>query len=316
MDLFGTKLRIATILAGLGIALIAAAVISAVSYQFLGIAFSTDFFGLILIVVLAMDILQYLFSPYIIGKLYHLKKVNPSDPALSWLYASLQQVCVYNSQKVPTLFIAQTPMPNAFAYGSILSGRRMAITQGLLNILNRDEIEAVMGHEIGHLKHHDVALLLAIGLIPTIIFYFGYSMLFGGGRRGGNGSIILVAIVVMAVSFVFNLMILGVNRLRESYADVNSAQTIPGASTNLQTALAKIVSTTPPRRTRKKTLSSSTGSMLMFSGIDQGLREEHRRLLEEWKTAKIKLRHSIFSDHPHPAKRIQLLEKMKERGFR
>lgn len=316
MDFTGTKLRIATILAGIAIALIAAAVISAVSYQFLGISFSYDFFGIMLVLVLALDIGQYLLSPYIVGKLYHLKKVNPSDPSLSWLYTSLQQVCVYNNQKVPTLFIAQTPMPNAFAYGSILSGRRMAVTQGLLNILNRDEIEAVMGHEIGHLKHHDVALLLAIGLIPTIVFYFGYSMLFGGGRKGGNGSIILVAIAMMGVSFVFNLMILGVNRMRESYADVNSAQTIPGASTNLQTALAKIVAATPPMRTRKNGIKSNTSSMLMFSGFDQGLREEHRKLLEEWKSAKIKLRHSIFSDHPHPAKRIQLLEKMKEKGFR
>ncbi len=317
MNLLGAKLRIATILAGIAIAFLAALIISAISYEFIGISFSFGFFGLLLILVLIMDIAQYLFSPFIIGRLQHLTKVNPSDPNTAWLYSSLQEVCIYNNQKVPTLFIAETQAPNAFAYGSIISGRRMAVTRGLLNLLTKDEVEAVMGHEIGHLKHHDIALLLAIGLIPSIVFYFGYSMLFGGGRKGGNGSIILIAIAMMGVSFVFNLMILGVNRMRESYADVNSAQSIPGASTNLQTALAKIVASTPPQRKKmNRNTSSNTSSMLMFSGFDQGVREEHRKLIEEWKQMKVKMRHSIFSDHPHPAKRIQLLEKMKERGYK
>jgi heat shock protein HtpX len=188
----------------------------------------------------------------------------------------------------------------------------MAVTRGLLNILNRDEVEAVMGHEIGHLKHHDIALLLAIGLIPSIIFYFGYSMLFGGGRKGGNGYILLIAILMMGLSFVFNIMILGVNRMRESYADVNSAQTIPGGAENLQTALAKIVASTPQKKHLRKSAGSSTSSMLMFSGLDQGEMKDHRRLLEEWKHMKISLSQSIFSDHPHPAKRIQMLEKLKK----
>jgi heat shock protein HtpX len=313
MNLLGLKLRLATIVAGIAIALIAGLVISIVANQFFNLSYSYDFLGIILIIVFIMDIAQYLLSPYIIGKMYHLKKVNLQDASLSWLYASLQQVCSYNNQKVPDLYIAETPMANAFAYGSILSGRRMAITHGLLRILNKDEIEAVMGHEIGHLKHHDIALLLAIGLIPTLIFYFGYSMIFTGGRKGGNGSIFLVALAMMGVSFVFSIMILGVNRMRESYADVNSAETIPGATDNLQTALAKIVASTPPKRHIRKSASNTTGSMLMFSGLNEGMMADHRRLIEEWKKMKVTWKHSIFSDHPHPAKRIQMLEKMKER---
>ncbi len=314
MNSVGLKLRIATVMAGLGIALVAGLIISLVANYFFGFSYSFGFFGLILIIVFVMDIAQYLLSPYIIGKLYHLRKVNPQDLGTAWLYASLQQVCSYNNQKVPELFIAETPIANAFAYGSLLSGRRMAVTRGLLNILNRDEVEAVMGHEIGHLKHHDIALLLAIGLIPSIIFYFGYSMLFGGGRKGGNGYILLIAILMMGLSFVFNIMILGVNRMRESYADVNSAQTIPGGAENLQTALAKIVASTPQRRHMRRNAKTSTSSMLMFSGLDQGQMQDHRKLLEEWKHSKITLKQSIFSDHPHPAKRIQMLEKMKNNG--
>lgn len=312
MDSTGIRIRLATILAGIGIAVIAGLIISVVANYFFNLSYSFSFLGIILVIVLIMDIAQYLLSPYIIGRMYHLRKVNPQDPSTAWLYASLQQVCSYNNQRVPELFIAETPVANAFAYGSLLSGRRMAVTRGLLNILNRDEVEAVMGHEIGHLKHHDVALLLAIGLIPTIIFYFGYSMLFGGGRKGGNGSIFIIALVMMGVSFVFNIMILGVNRMRESYADVNSAQTIPGGAENLQTALAKIVASTPQKKHLRKSAGSSTSSMLMFSWLDQGEMKDHRRLLEEWKHMKISLSQSIFSDHPHPAKRIQMLEKLKK----
>lgn len=312
MDSTGIRIRLATILAGIGIAVIAGLIISVVANYFFNLSYSFSFLGIILVIVFIMDIAQYLLSPYIIGRMYHLRKVNPQDPSTAWLYASLQQVCSYNNQRVPELFIAETPVANAFAYGSLLSGRRMAVTRGLLNILNRDEVEAVMGHEIGHLKHHDVALLLAIGLIPTIIFYFGYSMLFGGGRKGGNGSIFIIALVMMGVSFVFNIMILGVNRMRESYADVNSAQTIPGGAENLQTSLAKIVASTPQKKHLRKSAGSSTSSMLMFSGLDQGEMKDHRRLLEEWKHMKISLSQSIFSDHPHPAKRIQMLEKLKK----
>ena len=89
-------------------------------------------------------------------------------------------------------------------------------------------------------------MIMAIGLIPTLILYFGYSILFsGGGKRGNNGSIFIIAIALVAMSFVFNLMILGVNRMRESYADMNSAETVPGASLTLQTALAKIEANQP-----------------------------------------------------------------------
>jgi heat shock protein HtpX len=312
MDFTGIRIRLATILAGIGIAVVAGLLISVVANYFFNLSYSFAFLGIILVIVFIMDIAQYLLSPYIIGRMYHLRKVNPQEPSTAWLYASLQQVCSYNNQKVPELFIAETPVANAFAYGSLLSGRRMAVTRGLLNILNRDEVEAVMGHEIGHLKHHDVALLLAIGLIPTIIFYFGYSMLFGGGRKGGNGSIFIIALVMMGASFIFNIMILGVNRMRESYADVNSAQTIPGGAENLQTALAKIVASTPQKKHLRKSARNTTSSMLMFSGLDQGEMRDHRRLLEEWKHMKISLSQSIFSDHPHPAKRIQMLEKLKK----
>ncbi|MGP6206911.1 zinc metalloprotease HtpX [Cuniculiplasma sp. SKW3] len=316
MSFTAIKLKLAAIFAGIAIALLAALIILAVSYYFFGVLPTSGFFILIIGMVFVMDIIQYAISPYIISGIYHLKPVAKDDMSMAWLYESLEKVCSLNNQKVPMLFIADTDMPNAFAFGSIISGRRMAITRGLLKILNREEIEAVMGHEIGHLRHHDVTLLLAIGLIPTILFYFGCTMLFGSGGRRNGGSIILVAIAMVAVSFIFNIMILGVNRMRESYADLNSASTIPGATDNLQTALAKIVAYSGVNQRgrvfRRKSTTSSLSSMLMFSGENDVKAFDHMALLESWKRKKVGIRDSIFSDHPHPAKRIQNLEKLKQ----
>ena len=120
------------------------------------------------------------------------------------------------------------------------------------------EIHMKLEEKVASFKHMESALvyqggLLAnLGTIPVLV------------SKGGNGSIFIIALVMMGVSFVFNIMILGVNRMRESYADVNSTQTIPGGAENLQTALAKIVASTPQKKHLRKSAGSSTSSMLMF----------------------------------------------------
>ena len=313
MDALSAKLRIASVLVGFVIAIVAALIVMGVAAYFFGYSLSTSFFAIILIFVLFIDILQWLFSPYIIGAMYRLTPVKETDAQYQWLIESVQKVATYNNQRMPRVYIAEIPVPNAFAYGSPLTGKRMAITRGLLNILDRDEIEAVIGHEIGHLKHHDAELLLAIGLIPTLIFYLGYALIFsGGGRDRQNGYAFLIAILLIAVSFIFNIMILGVNRMRESYADVNSANTVPGGAENLQSALAKIAVHTPSLRKRKdKSTSSSISSMLMIYGNSEQPSGDHREIIEKWKQMKIPILSSLFSDHPHPAKRIQMLERIR-----
>ncbi len=313
--MYSIKLRIASILAGIAIAFLATFIILGVLNYFFGVAITSNLLIIILILFFVMDMIQWLISPFIVGRAYHTKEIHENDPQFFWLVESVKKVCSLNNQKVPRIFIANVPIPNAFAYGSPLSGRRMAITSGLLSILSRDEIEAVVGHEIGHLKHHDIAMIMAIGLIPTLILYFGYSILFsGGGKRGNNGSIFIIAIALVAMSFVFNLMILGVNRMRESYADMNSAETVPGASLTLQTALAKIEANQPHYfGKRNRHSSSSPSSMLMFSdGTGTDFNAPHMALLNHWRNQKITLKDHIFSNHPHPARRVQKLEEFRK----
>ncbi|EQD54800.1 peptidase M48, Ste24p [mine drainage metagenome] len=111
-------------------------------------------------------------------------------------------------------------------------------------------------------------------------------------------------------------MILGVNRMRESYADMNSAETIPGASLNLQTALAKIEASQPHYMGMKSSRSrhNSPSSMLMFSeGTSSQSYTPHMILLNQWRGQKITIKDHILSNHPHPARRVQKLEEYRKK---
>ncbi len=302
MDLYSWKLRILTVLFGIAIAMTFSLLIYGIMYYFYGIS-GINVIYFLLIFVLFIDIIQWLFSPYIIGKAYKLIKVT-SNSDYAYLRDIVNDVAIRNKMKPPDVYIAMNGTPNAFAYSSPVAGKRIAFTKSLLDTLNDDEIKAVAGHELGHLRHHDVELLMAIGLIPTIIFYLAYSMIFSGMGRRNSGNFLIMAVILFALSFLFNIMILGINRMRESYADINAAKTIPNGSENLQNALGKIYSKTMPVKNKRN---SATNMLLFSDGIENDLGRDYRSLVEKWKTMKTPL--SIFSDHPHPAKRIQTLEK-------
>lgn len=319
MDIYSTKLRIATILVGIIIALLAALIVLAVVHYLFGVTSLFNTLTFILLFVLILDVVQWLLGPYIVGMTFRTKKVEPNDTELFWLQDMVERVSASNNIKPPALYISEINMPNAFAYSSPVAGKRIAVTRGAMSILDRDELEAVIGHEIGHLKHRDVELLMAIGLIPTILFYLGYMLMFSGAMQDrDSGVFIIFAIALIIVSFIFNLMILGINRMRESYADINAAKTVPGGASKLQSALAKIVISSNRGyrrrggRTVRPTDSNFFANMLLFSGFNEEEVMDPEELVSRWKNTKLTRLAGIFSDHPHPAKRIQILERYKE----
>ncbi len=284
----------------------------------------------ILIFILFINILQWLFGPYIINAMYHAREVSPDDPRYGWLVDIVNEVAEANGIKTPKVYIADAPFPNAFAYGSPIAGKRVAITTPLLRILNKDEIKAVLGHELGHLRHRDVEFLMFIGLIPALIYWLGYSLWFSGlwgswwGEGRGSDSpvvLMLIGLGLLAVSFLFNLFLLALNRMREAYADINSAITIPGAARNLQRALAKIYLSVDPRigKVIRRNAGSNLSHMLFFSPLPKDWKEipesDVDELIEYWRNYKPSILEEIFSDHPHPAKRIKLLDKYIEAGY-
>ncbi|MCL4337618.1 MAG: zinc metalloprotease HtpX [Candidatus Thermoplasmatota archaeon] len=315
MDLLSAKLRVASLLGGIAIALIAAAIIISVIRYFFGAGFSLFMLSLILLLILAVDVIQWLFSPYLMRLAYKLSPVPENDINYSWLLEMIHRISSQSGITTPKVYIAEVGFPNAFAYSSPIAGRRVAITRPLFNLLTREELEAVLAHELGHLKHRDVELLFAIGLIPSLIFYVAYGLIFSSNNRQQSGYAFIVALALMALSFVFNLVILGINRMRETYADINATIYAENGASNLQTALAKIVSYSGPKFRRRKTEASNITSMLLFSDINSESDGNARALLEKWRKMEVSVLHSIFSSHPHPAKRIQMLENIKKKSI-
>ena len=268
--------------------------------------------------VVVFHIFQWLIGPYIINAIYHVREVRSHE--YPWLHRIVEKLSRRSGlDKPPKLMIAEIDIPNAFAYGSPLTGNMVAVTRGLLNTLDEDEVEAVLGHEIGHLKHKDVIVMMMVSLIPAIIYYIGYSLYisgwFGGygeEREGeGAGLVLLIGILLMVVSYIFNLFVFYMSRLREYYADSHSAMVAENGARNLQRGLVKIMMATG--RLRRYLRGRSYSQLKMFFIADPDMRLKRFRgnvdeLIEEVKREKPSVLVELFSTHPHPAKRLRFLD--------
>ncbi|MCK5563428.1 M48 family metalloprotease, partial [Candidatus Bathyarchaeota archaeon] len=126
-----------------------------------------NFLTLIIFVVL-FNIAQWLFAPYLIDAMYRVKKVSRSENPK--LYGMVEELSRKSGIKMPKVMLANIPVPNAFAYGSPIAGTRVAVTNELLKTLEDEEVEAVIGHELGHLKHRDVQVMMFISILPAIFY--------------------------------------------------------------------------------------------------------------------------------------------------
>ncbi|MEM3791211.1 MAG: zinc metalloprotease HtpX [Candidatus Micrarchaeaceae archaeon] len=258
----------------------------------------------ILLLILPSLFIQYAIGPYLIGAMYRLKEVKEGDE-YDWLKRIVSKVASSNGVKVPRIYIANVNFMNAFAYGNIFSGPRVAITLPFLKRLDKDEIEAVLGHEIGHIRHKDVGLIMALGIVPTLVFWFGYSISMNMRR---NAYLFLFGILITLFSFLYELFVIYVNRQREAYEDINSVKTT-GKPNSLITALAKIELENQPAFANRQSYFSNVSSMLMFSPVRK---KTYFKSVEDvvayWRSYKVRLVDEIFSDHPHPANRLKLIE--------
>ncbi len=185
----------------------------------------------LIVFLIVLNLLMYLVSPFMINVSYSAKHDE-------YLQSIVNEVAHRLGVKPPKAMIVNCP-PNAFAYGNFLTGRFVAVSNALLEILDREELEAVIGHEIGHHKHKDNAVMLIFGLLPSVIFYLGYSLIYSSfdDERRGN-QLALIGIAAVIVSFVIQILVLAFSRLREYYADVEGV--IAAGKDAMQRSLAKI----------------------------------------------------------------------------
>jgi len=142
--------------------------------------------GMVFYIVLALIILgiQYLVSPAIVSRVMRIKWVSEKEePELHRMVAELANGAHLPKPKVG---ISQLAIPNAFAFGRTQGDGRVCVTRGILNLLSKDELKAVLGHEISHIKHRDMVFIALLSAIPLIMYWLAWSMMLGGVFGGSR----------------------------------------------------------------------------------------------------------------------------------
>jgi heat shock protein HtpX len=309
-----------------------AAIFGLTTLVFAAVMLWVGYFDLITIgaLVLVLNVGQWLLSPYLVGAIYRVKALSENEnPKLHQMVADLSKKSGISK---PQLMLSQIPLPNAFAYGSPLTGSRVAVTEGLLKSLDDGEVEAVIGHELGHLKHRDVQVMMVVSFLPALFYYIGFSLMWsgmlGGGRRSdSNGNNALIGIAFMAFSWVLTLFTLYLSRLREYYADRHSASIVDNGAEKLSTGLVTIVEesrrTIKPNKEQSK--NNSAYKALFISDPDRA-NVDAKELYANNVTSKYDLlkqklsekpTHAdslveILSTHPNIIKRLRALQELSQ----
>lgn len=192
------------------------AVVVVIGTQFLHVGDFTFY----LVISLAMMFAQYLLGPKIVewtmGVRYLTKEQAPR------LYAMVEDLARRAQIPVPRVALARMPIPNAFAFGRSLRDGRVCVTEGIMRLLNEEELRAVLGHELSHLKNRDVLTITILSVIPMLLYRLAWQFLFYGRRRDTRDNGMLIGIAAFAFYFITNLLVLYASRIREYFADQGS----------------------------------------------------------------------------------------------
>jgi len=207
--------------------------------------------------------IQYLIGPSLVSWTMRVKWVSETEaPELHRMVAGLAQTA--NLPK-PKVGISELNIPNAFAFGRTQRDGRVCVTRGILNLLNQDELRAVIGHEMSHIKHRDMAVITLLSAIPMILYWIAWNFMWGGfgNRRQGEGSYAaLIGIGAFFLYFITNLLVLYGSRIREYYADQGSVE-LGNRPHHLATALYKLASYSASSQ-NKKELKQVEGARAFF----------------------------------------------------
>ena len=281
----------------------------------------------LVLIVVSFNIVQWLISPYIINAIYRAREVTKSQNPQ--LHEMVERLSEKSGMKAPRVMVADIPVPNAFAYNSPIAGSRVAVTTGLLKTLEEEEVEAVVGHELGHLKHRDVQVMMFVSILPAIFYFIGYSMLlssmFGRRDKGGGGAVV-IGVASLFLYWILTMFTLYLSRVREYFADQHSASIVEEGPRKLSEGLTKIVySTGRMKRSRPETRSFNSFKALFISDPDRAESDAvaiaqaegqvaDNRLVQEVLRRKVTTFDKVvelFSTHPNIVKRLRALQEPK-----
>ena len=234
--------------------------------------------------------------------------IEPADDQQKRLVNVVEEMAIAAGVPRPRIWVVPDPDPNAFATGNDAAHAHVAVTRGLLDLCNRDELQAVIGHELGHVKNLDVRLMTTLAALVGAILLMrnGASRMFVGGRggsgRGGRksdlGPLVILLLIAWILSWILapiitQLLAMAVSRKREYLADAMGAQFTRNPLA-LARALEKIEGAGAPT-TRIK---SGAAHMCIADPLGGHLAEREGMLAD------------VLTSHPPMAKRIAILKGM------
>jgi heat shock protein HtpX len=315
-SLIDLKLRMYITLAlifGLGFAIIYA-ILYLLGVSFLGI----------LIFVVLFFLFQWYVSPYLISFSTRLKYLKPGE--MKELQEMVKELAAKAHVPMPRIAISPSKEPNAFVFGRTRKSATLVVNEGLLKMLNKDELESVIGHELGHVRHNDFLVMTIASFIPMLAYMLAQNMMFANTGSSRNGDYaLLIGFLGFAVYFISELLILGLSRSREYFADMHSAQ-LTKKPEHLARSLVKITYSLA-----ESPVQQSSGSIRSFYIADSFNAKEDiekiekhaselKELLPELDIKRFKELASregrnvlsLFSTHPPTYKRVIALARLKK----
>jgi heat shock protein HtpX len=270
---------------------------------------------------------QFLIGPKVVELTMRIRYVSEAEQPE--LHRIVSDLAMKAGIPKPRVGISEIQIPNAFAFGTSKRNARVCVTRRLLEMLNRDELEAVLGHELSHIKHRDMVVITALSVIPMICYFiyfsFFWSGIFGGGRsREGALPAMAIALLAFVVYFISNLIVLYASRIREYYADAGSAE-LTQKPHELASALYKMVYGSARPGTEK--ITKELGSMRAFFAADPMTARgdikdlsaadlnrdgkidayELKMFAERAQVGRAERLMELFSTHPNPVVRVKRL---------
>jgi len=257
-------------------------------------------FVLALIISLTMALSGYYYSDKIVLTLSHARPVSREE--YPYLYHTVEGLAIAAGMTTPRCYVIDDTAPNAFATGRNPKNSVICVTTGLLQKMNRLELEGVIAHEMSHIKNYDVLLqttaVVMVGIVALLSDWMLRSFWWGSGRRrarsrsGGNaGAILLLVGLALAIlsPLVAKLIQLAISRRREFLADSTGAM-LTRYPAGLASALRKIAADPEPLEVANKATA-------------------HLYIVNPLKNVKGKV-NKLFSTHPPIGERIEILERM------
>lgn len=280
-------------------------------------------------------LIEYLIGPAVVKSSTRMRYLEKGENP--WLETTVKELVDKTGIYMPKLAVVPDNTPNAFVFGRTAKDATLAVHEGLLKNLNKEEVKGVIGHELGHIKHKDYIVMTVLSALPLLAYLIARGTWEAGkwapaSRKKEEGSIketfLAIAIISYLVYIISLLCMMGLSRMREHYADAYSAY-VTGSPRSLQSALAKItyglsLSPEPPSGVRAfyigdPAMAKMEISAIMYKKVEYDLdrdgvldeRELELAMEKEAKSTWAKI-NTWFSTHPPTFKRILLMREIEQ----